>query len=1087
MTRILRLGAVAWLVACLLPTPARAQFETGSVLGTIHDNSGGVMPGVTVTLLGIDTGVSSTKVTDADGNYEFFTIKPGRYKVTAELTGFSNAIADEVQVSVGNRVRVDLAMKVGTVSEQVEVTGTRPLLETDTSQRGQVITAKQAIELPLIGREYSSLLLLSTGVRLSAINNGGSTPREGAFNINGLRSTFNNFLIDGVDNNAYGTSNQGFSNQVMQPPPDALAEFRVVTNNMSAEYGRSGGATVNVAYKSGANRFSGAGWEFLRDTSMNAVGFFKPTTGKPQFNRNQYGFVFGGPIARNRAFFFTDYEGFRQDRSVVTFSTIPTAAQRQGILTVDVRDPRTGTVYAAGTPIPMTSLARNVLSQLPDPTNASAANNYQITQDFTSNSDKYNGKVDLQVSPNINIFGRFGWRRAALYDQPAVPLPSGGSGNGNTYVRNKQFASGLTWAQSGSRLLEVRFGISTTEAGKNPISLGSTSALDAFGIPGLPTDPRVAGGLPTTLISGYSDLGRQATNPQWQYPTVFDPKVNYSWTQGKQSFKAGYEFQRVNTEVQDVNPLYGRDTYAGQLTRPTGAAANNLYNLSDFMFGYRSQFALSNILVAHLQQNMQFAYLQDDIRLNEKLTLNLGLRYEYATPQWERDNVLSNFDPTNLVMIPAKDGSLEDRSTVKPDRNNFGPRLGFAYSMTPDTVIRGGYGVSYIHFHRAGGGNLLPINGPQVINAVVNQTNPADAAFVPSQQGYPTGLTNPSAFNPLTANITYMPNDYHASSVQSWFVSVQRELWKNVLLDVAYVGNRSDDLLLFANYNQALPNNAAGTIALQARRPIPQYADITYAFNGGFSRYNSVQVKFEARLSGSVTLLNSLTLSKATDNGAGSLENSNGNFPAPQNFYNLAAENGLSGYHQPYNNTTSFVWQLPVGHGHRYLSKTPTWLDTIAGDWTLSGINSIYAGEMATLTYTPATAFIVSGIAQDFRGANNYRPNLIGDPYGDKNSITNYLSKDNVVIPTDPSQPFGNAPRNNVRGPGFWQFDLVASKNVRLPYGSHTALQFRVEAFNVFNHTNFRAPTTNRSSGAFGTITTTYDPRQLQLGVKLLF
>jgi hypothetical protein len=752
-----------------------------------------------------------------------------------------------------------------------------------------------------------------------------------------------------------------------------------------------------------------------------------------------------------------------------------------------VRDPRTGTIYPAGTTIPMTPLARAVLSQLPDPTNSAAANNYQITQDFTSDSDKYNGKVDIQLSPALTAFGRFGWRKAALYDQPTLPLPSGGSGNGNTYVRNKAFASGLTWAQSGTRLLEVRFGISTTQAGKNPLALGSTSALDAFGIPGLPTDPRVAGGLPTISITGYEPLGRQATNPQWQYPTVFDPKVNYSWTQGKHSFKAGYEFQRINTEVQDVNPLYGRDTYAGQLTRPTGASANNLYNLSDFMFGYRTQYALSNILVAHLQQNMQFAYLQDDLRLNEKLTLNLGLRYEYATPQWERDNVLSNFDPINLKMIPATDGSLEDRSTIKPDRNNFGPRLGFAWSMTPETVVRGGYGVSYIHFHRAGGGNLLPINGPQVINAVVNQTNPADPAFVPAQLGYPTSLTDPSAFNPLTANITYMPNDYHSSSVQSWFVSVQRELWKNVLLDVAYVGNRSDDLLLFANYNQALPNNAAGSIALQARRPIPQFSDITYAFNGGFSRYQSVQIKFEARLSGSVTLLNSLTLSKATDNGAGSLENSNGNFPAPQDFYNLAAENGLSGYHQTYNNTTSFVWQLPFGHGHRYLSKAPLWLDTIAGDWMISGINSIYAGEMATLTYTPATAFIVSGIAQDFRGANNYRPNLIGSPYGDKNSITNYLSKDNVVIPTDPSQPFGNAPRNDVRGPGFWQLDLVASKNFRLPYGNNTAIQFRLEAFNIFNHTNFRAPNTNRSSGGFGTITTTYDPRQLQLGFKLLF
>jgi hypothetical protein len=1088
MIRSLRLSAVALLIACVLAAPAWAQFETGSVLGTIHDNSGGVIPGVTITLLGVDTGVSTTKVTDAEGTYEFFTIKPGRYKVTAELNGFTTAVAENVQVSVGNRVRVDLAMKVGGVTEAVEVTGGPRLLETDTSSRGQVITGKQASELPLNGREYSALVLLSTGVRLSALNTGGNTPREGSFNINGLRSTFNNFLIDGVDNNAYGTSNQGFSNQVMQPPPDALAEFRVVTNNTSAEYGRSGGATVNVAYKSGANRFSGAAWEFYRDTAMNAVGFFKPVGAKPKLERNQYGFVLGGPIVRNKAFFFTDYEGFRQDRQVVTFSTIPTAAQRSGVLSVDVRNPVTGVVYPAGTPIAMTALAQKVLSALPDPTSASGSNNYQISQAFSNHNNKYNGKVDAQFSPALTAFGRFGWRKVDLYDQPGIPLPSGGGGNSNTYVRNKQFASGLTSAQSGTRLLEVRFGYSTTRAGKNPAALGTAGALDAFGISGLPTDPRIAGGLPTESITGLSDLGRQATNPQWQYPTVFNPKVNYSWTQGRQSFKAGYEFQYIETEVQDVNPLYGRDAYNGQFSRPTGVtASNNLYNLADFMFGLRSQYALSNILIANLRQNMQFAYLQDDLRLTNTLTLNAGVRYEYATPHWERDNVLSNFDPVNLRMIQAKDGSLEDRTTIKPDRNNFAPRVGFAYSLTPNTVVRGGYGISYIHFNRAGGGNLLPINGPQVINAVVNQTNPLDAAFLPTQSGYPTGLTDPSRFNPLTANITYMPNDYHSSPVQSWFLSVQRELWTNVLLDVAYVGNRSDDLLLFANYNQALPNNAAGTIPLQQRRPIPQFSDITYAFNGGFSRYNSLQVKFDARLGGNLTLLNSLTLSKATDNGSGSLENPNGNFPAPQDFYNLAAEEGLSAYHQPYNNTTSFIWALPIGHGHRYLSKTADWVDVLAGGWTLSGINSIYAGEMATLFYTPSATYVVSGIAQDFRGANNYRPNLIGNPYGDTNSVTNYLSKDNVVLPTDPSQPFGNAPRNNIRGPRFWQFDAVASKNVRLPVGNQTMVQFRVEAFNLFNHTNFRAPNANRSTSTYGTITSTYDPRQLQLGIKLLF
>ena len=256
MTRLIQ--CVVWLVICLAAAPARAQFETGAVLGTVRDNSGAVVPGATVTLLNTQTGVAVVRTTDPEGGYEFFTVRPGVYKVTAELSGFATAFADNVQVSVGGRQRVELTMKVGDLTEAVEVVGGARTLDTDTSQRGQVVSGKQAAELPLNGREYSSLAQLSPGVRLSALNTGGLTPREGSFNVNGLRSTFNNFLIDGVDNNAYGTSNQGFSNQVMQPPPDALAEFRVVTNNMSAEYGRSGGATINVAYKSGTNRFSGA-------------------------------------------------------------------------------------------------------------------------------------------------------------------------------------------------------------------------------------------------------------------------------------------------------------------------------------------------------------------------------------------------------------------------------------------------------------------------------------------------------------------------------------------------------------------------------------------------------------------------------------------------------------------------------------------------------------------------------------------------------------------------------------------------------------------------------------------------------------
>ncbi len=291
----------------------------------------------------------SERMSDANGNYEFFTVRIGSYVVTAEKDGFSVALVDNVQITVGARQRVDLSMAVGQLSEKIEVSASAVLLQTDSSDRSQVITAEQTKALPLNGREYSALALLSPGVRLSALNTGGFTPREGSFNVNGLRSTFNNFLIDGVDNNAYGTSNQGFSNQVMQPAPDAVGEFKVVTNNMSAEYGRSAGATINVAYASGTNTYRGSAWEFMRRTEMNATGFFRPATGvKPGFDRDQFGGVLGGPIVKSKAFFFADVEIFDQTRSQTASSTIATMAQRAGVLSVDVRNPLTGEVYPAG-------------------------------------------------------------------------------------------------------------------------------------------------------------------------------------------------------------------------------------------------------------------------------------------------------------------------------------------------------------------------------------------------------------------------------------------------------------------------------------------------------------------------------------------------------------------------------------------------------------------------------------------------------------------------------------------------------------------------------------------------------------------
>ncbi len=1093
-----------FLLALLLAAPAFSQFEAGSVLGTVRDANNAVVRGAKITLSNNETGIAAAATTDDNGNYEFPTVKVGQYKVTAEQAGFSTAVANDIRVNVSSRQRVDLQLAVGQVSQTVEVLGAAPLVETDTSQRDQVITHEEATELPLNGRQYSSLVLLTSGVKVSPIGTGSNVTvltREGSFNVNGLRSTFNNYMLDGVDNNAYGTSNQGFSNQVMQPPPDSVAEFQVVTNNESAEYGRSAGATINVAYASGTNRLRVNLWEFLRNTDLNAVGFFKPRAGSNfPFHRNQFGATVGGPIVKNRAFFLLDYEGFRQIRNIPTFLTIPSLTQRIGILPVTVTNPLTGKTYAAGTQIPASDIqpwALKTLADLPSPTsptaaNATPANNYQISQPFKNFNDKYNAKFDYQFSEKLNGFLRLGQLKANIFDTPPIPPPSGGAGNSSTRILDQQIATGMNWVKSSTQVLDFRFAVSRTRAGKNPAALGLPNASALYGIPGLPTDPRISGGLPTQLTSGYADLGRQATNPQWQYPTVYNSKINYSWIRGRHSLKMGYEYQRILTEVMDVNPLYGRDSYASKFSGD---------NFGDFLFGLRSQYALSTLFVANLQQNMHFAYLQDDFKVTPKLTLNLGVRYEYGSPQFERDNRLSNFDPSTGTILKAKDGGTYERALVHPDLGDWAPRVGLAYQIAPTTVIRSGFGISYVHFNRSGGANLLPINGPQVVNAVINQS-PSQPGFLTTQQGYPAGLADPANFNPLIANISYLPSNTKSTYVASWFFSLQQQIAKNTLLDLAYVGNKTNRLLLFANFNQALPNQPGQSLSLAQRqntRPFPQFGDITYDWNGGFSDYHSLQVRLEHRFSGGLFFLNSFTFSKAIDNAAGSLEDPNGNYNAPQDFHNLKAEKALSAYDQPVTNTTSLIYQLPFGKGRHYASNMPGLADFLLGGWEISSVNNAYSGQPITIQNgpIPPSAFQVSGIQQDFRGANNYRVNVSGDPVNHSpNHILHFFNLANIQVPTDPAHPYGNSGRNIARSDPFWQWDFAANKTFTLPWES-MRLQFRAEMFNLLNHTNFLPPNSvcgafNASTGActtgsFGQITSTFDPRLVQFGLKLSF
>ncbi len=1108
----------------LFTLPTYAQFDTATVLGTIRDSSSAALPNVTITLKNNATGISATTQTDGNGDYQFSNVKIGEYRLSAEVQGFTTAITDKIVVTVNARQRVDLTMQPGQLTDTVTITDAAQLLETDSSERGQVVQREQIVNLPLNGRSYANLILLAPGVRESNQNSATGGGREAAFNVNGLRNTFNNFMLDGVDNNAYGTSNQGFSSQIVQVSPDAIAEFKVQTNTYSAEFGRSGGAVINAAYRSGTNQLHGSLWEFHRNTVLNAVGFFKPVSGvKPPLIRNQFGLALGGPIIKDRTFFFLDYEGFRQVAKDVGFSTLPTLQQRQGIFAVDVRVPYTfvdssgatiaaGTVFTAGQRVPMTTFARKVLTELPAPnittgkTETNFANNFSDLVVNRNFNDKFNVKLDHNFSEKFNGFFRISHRKVNEFNGPAIPGPSGSGGNGYINVLNQQLVFGATYAFANSSALEARLGVSKIEGGKRPPLSGGPSVRELYGITGLPEDRTITGGLTTQTINGFSQIGRQATNPQFQNPFTINPRINYTRPINRHSLKAGYEYLSVNTKVQDTNPLMGLDTYAGQFSRPATAGGNTIYNLTDFLFGARNQFEFANLLVVEMQRRLHFAYVQDDFKVNNKLTLNLGVRYEFATPFTEANNRLSNFDPATRTILQAKDGSLYDRSLVDPDYNNFAPRIGFAYNFLSKTVLRGGYGVGYVHFNRIGSADLLATNFPQITRANVTQNAAlalctgnvyADNCFRPTQAGYPTGLPNNV--------VLFTPREARTPYIQNWQLSIQRELPGNMLLDVAYVGNHAVKLILLADYNQARPLTtaelalpAAQRPTLDARRPIAGFRSISAALPAAYSNYHALQVKFERRFSKGLYLLNSFTWSKAIDNASQVLEEPGGNTGTPQNVYNIAADRGVGAYDQPFNNTTSFVLELPFGKGRALLSDLPYAADALLGGWALTGINTMASGQAINFFYAPAP---VTANLPTFIGGVRLRPNLVGNPLlssGDR-TIDRWFNTEAIRLPTQ-DQPFGNAGRNIGRGPAFYQFDLGLQKNFALPFINEVSkMEFRAEFFNLLNKTNFGNPNSNasaivfntdgtlRTAGGFGTIRSTAPARQIQFALKLSF
>ena len=1077
----------------LLPPAAFAQQETATLTGIVRDESGAIVQGATVTVTNVQTNIGVKTETDDAGAYVIPSLRPGEYSVTAERQGFPKFVRTGITLQVAQVARIDITLQAGQLTETVEVVGATSLLDTQTSSRGLVIDQKKIVDLPLNGRDYNQLALLSPGVlpgtpRLASVN------FKGVLNVNGNR-TFNNvFLLDGVDNISYSNSFRGENVQLVQPSIEALQEFKIQTNAYSAEYGRSSGAVVNATIKSGTNTVRGSVYEFLRNDALDANNFFSNALGapKPQRERNQFGAAVGGPLIRNRTFWFGDYEGLRDLEGVPRVRQVPTAAEKAGLFSTAVVDP-----FAAGRP----AFSRNAAGQwvipqdrwdpvgaaivalIPDP-NVAGSTIYASTPVTDTRQDQFDVRIDHQFATALTFFGRYSFVDTLTFRPAPLPGLAEGSFNdafGANDNRSQGLALGLTWMVSSNLVGDLRFGYARGDYYTNPPNFGINGAAE-IGLRNVPDDPAIVGGVPKVNIQGFDAVGRHTSTPQFQTPRSWNPRATFSWNRGAHFIKFGAEFLHVETRINDLNATVGRMNFENRFTNRA---------VGDLLLGLPSQLALTSYSVMDQGQNMQFYFVQDDLRITPKLTANLGLRYEYATPPMEKNNQFANFDPGTGTMIFAKDGNVFERALIHPDRNNFAPRIGFAYTPWTRLVLRAGYGVFFTHTVRQGREGLLGFNPPYLVDNLL-QTSASGAAAVASAapfrliNGYPTGLLDPTSLAPTVLRRAQDPNQ-RTPYIQQYNLGLQYELRPDVVLDVAYVGNKGTKLNGFRNLNQrAVIDNPDGSQSA-GPRPYPAFGDIQWMENRVNSSYNSLQLRLEKRFSDGLTGMASYTWGRALTDAPDHISTSGGGagidtgtFREPQNSYNLSAERGPAEFDVTHRFVGSYIWELPFGRGRRYGSSWGGATEFLLGGWQLTGIHVLQSGFALTATLGGSTVL-------NLGGERRARPNLVGEPElpESERSVARWFNTDAFAAFSPAPQAFGNAGVGIMRGPGLANFDFTLAKNFQI--NARRYVQFRTEFFNAFNHPNFGPPNIARESSGFGRILTAGNARIIQFGLKFYF
>jgi len=1063
----------------------RGQNVNASLSGTVTDSSGAVVAGATVTAANEGTELSRTAVSDARGIYVLNVLPVGSYTLTVSLQGFKQAVIHGIVLQVDQQARKDITLQAGSLAQTVTVEGTAPIVQAESSSMGEVVNNQEVTELPLNGRNLDQLALISGGVVPANQSNveAGSASTVQTFSVAGGRSNTNAFLIDGVAN-----TDDAIDNSALHPSLEMVQEFRIETNDYSAQFGQYSGGQVNITTKSGTNQFHGSAFEFLRNDALDAKNFFvRPGQAKPPLRRNQFGGSLGGPVKRNKLFFFFSYEGLRYTDGQTGVGTVPTSAMLGGNFSelLQPNNPYTHTVTQLVDPQTGTPISGNILTSI-DPIGGAIAalypagepgvliNNYTASPSLVQSDDEYNIRSDYALSSTDAIAGRFTYLRENV-NQP-YPLGPGisplvGYGSIQPSTQDNAFVS-ETHTFSPAVINEFKVGFSRIVL--SVANQNSANVAGQLGITGLdPAAYASYSGVPTFSIPGFASIAPVNFFPQIRADSTYQLTDNFSWVHGAHSLKFGFDLTRFQL-YQDVNVnVRGSFTFSGQYSG---------FGLADLLLGYPSQTSklqLPGPLWSYAINSSRSFYALDDWNVSNRLTLNLGLRYELDPPVFYKGGQQAGFNPllgviqvpvqtkasispflnTPPIPIPVPIQQVDRKTICNEDTTNFAPRIGFAYRpfSNDKTVVRGGFGIFYNMPYTntsCGSSGMLWQYSESFIGALKGST-----PNITLNNPFPQALLT-SAFTP-TANY---PNQHTTPRVNQYNLDIERALTPTVLFEIGYMGSTGSDLPIALNINQAVQ----GTGSVNSRRP---YASLgllnTITWNGyqATSSYNALLLHLEKRTSHGATFLVNYTYGHALDTGTGSI----------QNVYDIAASRGSSTSDIRHRFVASYVYQLPFGRGRSMGSNWNRVVDGLLGGWQTGGIFTYQTGFPLTST--------IFGLDNSQTGGLNDRPNVSGSTSLANAGIAKWFNTAVFFLP--PTGQFGNEETGAIVGPGLVDLDFSLVKNFRI-YEQHN-LEFRAELFNAFNHPNFLNPVTTFNSPAFGTITGAEAGREIQFGLRYSF